>query len=163
MLNFNLKVGLSQFMKIKTESKKETEKAGKKIAEAIKKEGRPTKIGLKGELGSGKTTFVRGFAEEFGLKEITSPTFVIMKKYEIEGRFKFFYHVDCYRIATKSNLSEIDFESVVQGPENIVLVEWPGRLTNFPDEGEIIEFEFISKNRRRIKVPDMFRLNKADF
>ena len=70
-----------------TNSSSQTKELGEKLAKKISK-GKPKKaafvIGLKGELGGGKTTFLQGFARGLGVKEkILSPTFIIMKKFQI--------------------------------------------------------------------------------
>ncbi|MFH1188935.1 MAG: tRNA (adenosine(37)-N6)-threonylcarbamoyltransferase complex ATPase subunit type 1 TsaE, partial [bacterium] len=78
-----------------TKNDRETRRAGELLAQEIKKT--PLVIALEGDLGAGKTTFIQGIAKGLGIQEqITSPTFVIMKKYPINGGF--FYHLDCYRL-----------------------------------------------------------------
>lgn len=148
-------------MKVKTKTEKETKNFAKKIAKSIKKdENRATIITLSGELGSGKTTFTKGFAKYFNISEITSPTFVIMKKYKLEkGDFKNLYHVDCYRLEDKSNLKEIKFDQILNDKNNIVLIEWPERLEEFPENSINLEFEVKSKERI-IKVLNMTGLKK---
>ncbi|MFZ5559331.1 MAG: tRNA (adenosine(37)-N6)-threonylcarbamoyltransferase complex ATPase subunit type 1 TsaE, partial [Patescibacteria group bacterium] len=76
-------------------------------------------FGLVGELGAGKTTFIKAFARGFGIrKRLTSPSFVLMKKY------KNFYHIDCYRIKTPEDILALDFKEIISNPKNIVLIEW---------------------------------------
>ncbi len=138
-------------MNLKTKSANETKIAGKKLAEKIKKEGSPSVIALQGELGSGKTTFVKGFAEEFNLKEITSPTFVLMKKYKVNGRFDFLYHMDFYRMDENSSLGNIDLEEIMNNPRKIILIEWPKKIAGLPEEALLLEFEFLSEKERIIR------------
>lgn len=141
-------------MKIKTASEKETEELGRKIASRIspRKKG-ATKIFLKGDLGSGKTTFVKGFARHFDLKEITSPTFVVMKRYPIEDEFLFLYHLDFYRLEEGDRLGDLEMEAIFEKRENIVLIEWPEK-GGFEEEATVIKFKFVSEKEREIKVPN---------
>ncbi|MDD2697135.1 MAG: tRNA (adenosine(37)-N6)-threonylcarbamoyltransferase complex ATPase subunit type 1 TsaE, partial [Candidatus Pacebacteria bacterium] len=86
-----------------TDNATETKKKGEVFAKSFLKPGTNKSavvLGLIGDLGGGKTTFLQGFAKGLGVKErITSPTFVILKSFEIKDRkFKNFYHIDCYRI-----------------------------------------------------------------
>ena len=83
-------------------------------------------LGLEGELGSGKTTFVQGFIRGLGIKKRTvSPTFIIFRRLAIKrGKFKNLYHVDAYRIKNPKELLRIGFRDVLDSPENIVVIEW---------------------------------------
>ncbi len=149
-------------MKIKTQKEKETKKLAKKIAKSLTpQEEKATVLALSGELGSGKTTFTKGFAEEFGIKEITSPTFVIMKKYQLKNKeFNRLYHIDCYRIEEKTDLKEIKFEEILKSPRNLILIEWPERLINLPEGNLMLNFEVVGENERVIKTHDLPGLKK---
>ena len=108
---------------------------------------------LCGELGSGKTTFLQGFARGLGLKEkILSPTFVILKRFKIKDlRFKNFYHIDCYRIKNPKELLSLGFKEIISNPQNIVAVEWADRIRKIMPKNTIwVIFEFINKNKRKI-------------
>jgi len=117
-------------------------------------------IGLEGDLGGGKTTFLQGFARGLGIKEkILSPTFVIMKKFKIRvdscsnsRRFVYFYHIDCYRIQKPKEILDLGFREIISSPKNIVAVEWSDRIRKILPRGILIlKFEFIDKNKRRVK------------
>jgi tRNA threonylcarbamoyl adenosine modification protein YjeE len=90
-------------------------------------------VGLSGHLGAGKTSFTKLLAKELSIAEtVTSPTFVIMKIYEIptdaagaSGTFKRLVHIDAYRLERRSELEGIDFERIASDPGNLVIVEWP--------------------------------------
>ncbi len=166
MLKFNLNEKSSQFMKIITTDEKETEKLGKKTAKKITekedKKNDATVIALTGELGSGKTVFARGIAAYFKILEITSPTFVIMKKYEINGeRFFHLYHIDLYRIKEGDCLSEMGFEKLLRDPRNLIVIEWPERLNKLPENRILIKFENISLDKRRVIFPENFTLEES--
>lgn len=134
-----------------TSSAKQTQKFAENLAKQILKN--PPAIGavvlaLQGDLGSGKTTFLQGFAKGLGIKEkILSPTFVIMK------RFGNFYHIDCYRINKPEEILELDWKKIISNPKNIVAVEWPEKIKNLlPKNALLIKFKFIDKNKREIVV-----------
>lgn len=127
----------------------QTKKLGEKFAKEIL-EKKPKKtafvVGLEGELGGGKTTFLQGFAKGLGIKEkILSPTFVIMKK------FNNFYHIDCYRIEKPKELLDLGFKKITSNPKNIIVIEWADRIRKImPKHTLWIKFDFINEKRRRI-------------
>ncbi|MFZ2149953.1 MAG: tRNA (adenosine(37)-N6)-threonylcarbamoyltransferase complex ATPase subunit type 1 TsaE [Minisyncoccia bacterium] len=85
-------------------------------------------IGLSGELGAGKTTFTKTVAHHLGVKgKISSPTFVIIKKYPLKkvDRYKFLFHLDAYRLKNAKELLELGWEEIIHNRENIVFIEWP--------------------------------------
>jgi tRNA threonylcarbamoyladenosine biosynthesis protein TsaE len=104
---------------------------------------------LYGELGSGKTTFVQGFARGLGIQEkVLSPTFVIMKSYPIPRAQRMFYHIDCYRIKDEQNLLALGWKEIVSDPRNLVLIEWPERIQNIlPKDAISISFETIKSSK----------------
>ncbi len=114
----------------KTNSSKQTKKIAADFAKRfLKKHNKRNALvfALKGDLGSGKTTFVQGFLRSLGVKRrITSPTFVIFKRFKIKDlRFKNVYHIDCYRIQKPNDLLTLGLKEILENPQNIVLIEWP--------------------------------------
>ena len=108
-------------MEIFTRSEKGTFNLGKRLARHL--EGHDL-ILLTGDLGSGKTVFVKGLALSLGIsQEITSPTFVFMRSYR--GKNFNLYHFDLYRLRQKSDLSRLDFGDVLGDQNGIFVVEWP--------------------------------------
>lgn len=146
--------------KYTTKNFKQTQKLGENFAKEILKiglqnppAGEAIVLGLQGDLGGGKTTFLQGLAKGLQIKEkILSPTFVIMKRFKIKDiRFKNFYHVDCYRLKKDKEILELDFEKIIFNPENIVAIEWSERIKKpLPKSAIIIKFDFIDKNKREI-------------
>ena len=115
-----------------------TEAVAKEIAADLK---RGDIIRLHGEIGVGKTVFVRGVADFFGCADdVCSPTFAIMNIYDGEIPL---YHFDLYRLESEDEIFEAGLYEFLGG-EGICLVEWPGLLTSYP-KGRIIDIT-IEKN-----------------
>ncbi len=137
---------------IVTTSPSETRKQGKMFGKkALLGEG-PFFLALYGNLGSGKTTFLKGFAKGAGVKEeVTSPTFLIYKKYKTE-RGKNFYHFDAYRIEGK-DLSLLGFEKIIKERKSIIATEWSENIEEkIPREAIKISFSYLSPKKRRLIV-----------
>ena len=112
-------------------------------------------VGLVGELGSGKTVFAKGFAKGLGIKEIiTSPTFVLLKKFKIKNlKFKNFVHIDAYRVEKVKELLDLGFKGLISDPKNVILIEWADRVKSILPKNYIqIKFKHIDKNRRKIWI-----------
>jgi tRNA threonylcarbamoyladenosine biosynthesis protein TsaE len=144
-----------------TSSANQTKKLAEKIARKIIKKEPETNafvIGLKGDLGGGKTTFVQGFAKGLGVKEkILSPTFVIYKKFKTLNyklptiNYKLFYHFDCYRVKNPKEILELGFKEIIKNPENIVVIEWADKIKKIMPENTFwIKFDFIDESTRKI-------------
>ncbi len=138
----------------KTKNVKETQEIAQQLAKKILKNlpaGRQgIVIGLQGELGGGKTTFVQGFAKGLGIKEkILSPTFVIFKRFPIKERN--LYHFDCYRVKNEEDILELGFEEIISNPKNIVVIEWASKIKKIMPKDTIwINFKFIDETTRAI-------------
>ncbi len=112
-------------------------------------------IGLEGELGSGKTTFVQKFAKALGIKEhITSPTFVILKKYQIPStKYQYVIHIDAYRLKTGEELNKLGIQELIQDPRNIIMIEWANLVADIlPNDRITIHFEHVDENTRKIQI-----------
>jgi tRNA threonylcarbamoyladenosine biosynthesis protein TsaE len=109
-------------------------------------------IALHGNLGSGKTTFVQGFAKGLGIeKNIISPTFIIMRTY-IAGD-KNFYHVDLYRIESDKDVEGLGLLELIRDPQNIVVIEWPDKIEHLLPENRVdIYFEYLGDDKRKITI-----------
>lgn len=109
---------------------------------------------LRGELGAGKTTFAQGILRTFGAEgPFTSPTFVIMKKYDIRyGKFENVYHFDCYRVDSY-DIEELGWKEIISNKKNCVLVEWPEKIWDIiPEKHCLIDLSIIDKDKRKIDV-----------
>lgn len=109
-------------------------------------------IALEGELGAGKTTFVQGFLKSLGVEErVKSPTFLLMKQYVV-GNHQI-YHLDCYRLASSQDLIPLEFGTILQDPQNIVLVEWPERIADIlPEKRMTIHIDHVSETERKVTI-----------
>lgn len=94
-----------------------------------------TVVTLSGDLGVGKTALVKCCARYFGITdEITSPTFVIQKEYEIQShpQFSKLVHIDAYRLNSASELEYLKWEETISDPHTIVFLEWPQMVPGIP-------------------------------
>jgi len=123
-----------------------------------KNRGEAMVIQLEGNLGSGKTTFVKAVAKSLGIQgTVTSPTFVLEKIYKIppenqkETGFQQLIHIDAYRLGDKEDLSSIGWKEILKDPKNLIFVEWPERIAGaFPDNPTKISFRFVDEETRII-------------
>ena len=125
-------------------SLEETKKISADIVQNISpNENRAKIVGLYGELGSGKTTFMKYFAEALGVKDtIQSPTFVIEKIYELNNqKFKHLIHIDAYRLESAQELEKLGWREIISDPTNLICIEWPERVAEIMLEHIIIKFE----------------------
>jgi tRNA threonylcarbamoyladenosine biosynthesis protein TsaE len=100
----------------------------------------PRLVILRGDLGAGKTTLVKGIAEAMGAasaEDVTSPTFTLVHEYK--GRALRLYHLDLYRLETERELLTLGLEEMEQDPEALVLVEWGEKFPSLVERarGEI--------------------------
>lgn len=114
-------------------------------------------IGLTGELGSGKTMFVKGIAKGLGIKSpITSPTFLLIRKYPVkrEGEYSSLFHIDAYRTIGVSEFKKIGIEQILKDPKSIVVIEWAEKIKNLLPKGTrwVIFRHSKEKNERIIET-----------
>lgn len=144
---------------ITTKHWKETQKVAALLASEVRgiETTHALVIALNGELGAGKTTFVQGFCRAFGIKEnVISPTFVLMKTYQLQRnapnaqhvtqrrtkrtQFRHLTHIDCYRVENPAELLHLGLDEILADPDAIVLIEWADRIKNIlPDDAVVLE------------------------
>ncbi len=136
-------------MNIISESKEETQEIAKNFAKDLK--GGEV-LCFYGDLGAGKTTFIQGLAKGLGIKQnITSPTFVLMKKYKTKKLN--LYHLDCYRLDSIDEARDLGIEEIWDNKKNIIAIEWADRINDIlPKEKTDICFEHIDENKRKITI-----------
>ncbi len=120
--------------KITTKSAQETAKVGERLAQDLD----PSIVCLYGDLGSGKTTFSQGFAKGLGIQNrLLSPTFIIVRRYEVPKSIRWFYHVDLYRISGEKDREGVGLPEILADRAAIVLIEWADRLGNLLPKNRI--------------------------
>jgi tRNA threonylcarbamoyladenosine biosynthesis protein TsaE len=127
-------------------SASETKAAGTRLAEKIQA---GDVLALVGDLGAGKTQFVKGLAKGLGSTAVvTSPTFTLVHEYQ--GNRLPIYHFDFYRIESLAALWAIGFDEIVFG-DGVSVIEWADRFVDaIPPRARWIKFEIVSDDQRRI-------------
>ena len=125
----------------------ETEAIGRQVAENI---GVGSVLALKGDLGSGKTLFVKGVVGGLGSSaDVTSPTFTILNEYRGGGRLPV-YHFDLFRVENPQALERLGLDDYFFG-DGISVIEWADRFPEFvPEQARWIFFEIKSETIRAI-------------
>ena len=148
-------------MKFLSKSVIETNKIAEDFLEKLRPKGdKALVIGLFGDLGSGKTTFTQALGKILGVQEVmTSPTFVIMKRYPISYKvhkvikFSSLIHIDAYRLESGKEILNLNFQEDMNNPANLILIEWPERIIDaLPIDLIKINFKFISEFEREIEL-----------
>jgi len=110
-------------------------------------------IGLRGELGAGKTTLVRAVVAGLGMdpSKVSSPTYVIANEYEEPGK-PLVVHVDAYRLSGTDDLDSIGFERIIDGSA-IVFIEWPHRIEDaLPKTTAVVSITQLGETSRRLDI-----------
>lgn len=130
-------------MEYVTNSAEETMNLGEKFGKTLK--GGEV-ILLKGEMGAGKTVFVKGIAKALGITDrITSPTYAYMNDYD--GKL---YHYDCYRLSSGEDAEGLGLTDYFYA-DGICVVEWSENIADvLPKKTLSVKIEKISENQRRI-------------
>jgi tRNA threonylcarbamoyladenosine biosynthesis protein TsaE len=131
-----------------TNSEEETSAAGGRLAGRLSPGG---VLLLYGDLGAGKTAFVRGLARGLGAppEDVSSPTFTIIQEYR--GRLTL-YHVDLYRLQP-AEVADLGLDELAAG-DAIVAIEWAERWNERPVDAWEITFEHAGDEQRRIRIAD---------
>jgi tRNA threonylcarbamoyladenosine biosynthesis protein TsaE len=133
-----------------THSAEETVAFGRTLAELLSP---PKIVLLRGDLGAGKTTLVKGIAEGFQAaseEDVTSPTFTLVHEYR--GPRANLYHIDLYRIDTPRQLETLGLDDLV-APNSVLLIEWGEKFPRFAHERDVeIALESVGENSRHIRI-----------
>src|SRR3954452_4297955 len=135
---------------VETHSAGETIAFGRTLAAAL---APPCLVVLRGDLGAGKTTLVKGIAEGFiaaSDDDVTSPTFTLIHEYR--GPTASLYHIDLYRIDTPRELETLGLDDLMTD-KSVLLIEWGEKFPRFQKERDVdIAIKRISENERKITV-----------
>jgi len=137
-----------------SKSLEETREIARDFLHTLETGDAATVVALQGDLGSGKTAFTQAAGRELGINEsMQSPTFVIMKVYEVEfGGFKKLIHIDAYRLERDEELLHLGWEEIINEPENLVFIEWPENVSSIiPSDAKRINLQFINETTREIE------------
>ena len=133
-----------------THSAEETIELGRRLAPELSP---PKLVVLRGALGAGKTTLIKGIAEGFqaaSQENVTSPTFTLIHEYRGPGVNV--YHVDLYRVDTQRELDTLGLDDLFD-ENSVVLIEWGEKFARFLRERDVeITIERLGENDRKIKV-----------
>ncbi len=133
-----------------TSSAEETTALGRELAGQLRP---PKLVLLRGDLGAGKTTLVKGIVEGFkaaSQEEVTSPTFTLIHEYHSPQAE--IYHIDLYRVDTQRELETLGIDDLF-GPRSLVIIEWGEKFERFRKERDVeIAIERTGENLRRISV-----------
>jgi len=134
-----------------THSAEETVALGRKFAPALKV---ARIVILRGDLGAGKTTLVKGIAEGLhaaSQEDVTSPTFTLV--HEFRGPEVNLFHVDLYRVDTQRELETLGLDELFAEDGNLVLLEWGEKFPRFVKERDVeISLERLGDQERKITV-----------
>lgn len=147
---------------INSKSVKETEEFAKDIAGKVKGGGL---VLLFGDLGSGKTAFVKGLAHALGIEKfsVKSPTYTYIRHYKLKSAN--FYHIDLYRLDGFDELLAEEIGELCHEKENIVIIEWADKIDfKLPKAKFEISFEYLAENQRQIIVTSgIFQQSRGNF
>jgi tRNA threonylcarbamoyladenosine biosynthesis protein TsaE len=133
-----------------TKSPEETIALGRELASLLTP---PKLVVLRGDLGAGKTTLVKGIAEGFNAasqEDVTSPTFTLIHEYR--GPSATLYHIDLYRVDTQRELETLGLDDLM-AEHSVLLIEWGEKFSRFERERDVeIALERVSENERRIEI-----------
>lgn len=137
----------------------ETSQFAKKFVDNLLKSGgkcgkQALVVALEGNLGSGKTAFVKAAACVLGVRDtVTSPTFVLEKAYKLSKTSKFTHliHIDAYRLENGAELLSLGWEEFVSDSQNIIFIEWSERVIEvLPADMKKVQFQFVNDTTRKI-------------
>jgi tRNA threonylcarbamoyladenosine biosynthesis protein TsaE len=133
-----------------TRSAEDTIALGRTFAELL---APPKIVLLRGDLGAGKTTLVKGIAEAFqaaSSDDVTSPTFTLVHEYR--GPRANLFHIDLYRIDTARELETLGLDDLIS-EDSVLLLEWGDKFARFRRERDVeILLERTSENERQVRV-----------
>jgi tRNA threonylcarbamoyladenosine biosynthesis protein TsaE len=133
-----------------THSAEETIALGRELAAML---APPKLVVLRGELGAGKTTLIKGIAEAFHAAsqgDVTSPTFTLIHEYR--GPQANLYHIDLYRVDTPRELETLGLDDLID-EKSVLLIEWGEKFARFQRERDVeVELERLGETKRKIRV-----------
>lgn len=145
-------------MKQVSDSLEKTSEVALQFLSSLKQGDKAVIVALFGDLGAGKTAFVKKCAEHLGITDtVISPTFVIEKIYKLPKEKNDFWrhlvHIDAYRFENFSEMKHLGFNELASDKHNLIFIEWPERVIEaLPEERREIHFTFIDEDTREIDI-----------
>ncbi len=135
-------------MEFIAESLEDTKSFAKQFANTLKS---GDVVLLTGDLGAGKTTFVKAVAKALGYDGlVTSPTFTLLNQYN--AKFPI-YHFDMYRLKSSAEAIESGLDEILHNGEGVCFVEWPQKVAGIlPEKNIMLDITVLSDNERRFRV-----------
>ena len=129
-------------MKYLSRNLRETMNLAKLLAQEVLKTkpgARALVAGFTGELGAGKTTFIKSFLRALGVRaRVVSPTFIFSRRYKITHKtIHTAWHFDVYRLGLREGIKEIGLKEAMKNPQNLVLIEWADKIKGSLPKGTI--------------------------
>ncbi|MBA3916808.1 MAG: tRNA (adenosine(37)-N6)-threonylcarbamoyltransferase complex ATPase subunit type 1 TsaE [Acidobacteriales bacterium] len=141
---------MSETREFLTSSAEETIALGRTLAPLL---APPKLVILRGDLGAGKTTLIKGIAAGFGAageEDVTSPTFTLVHEYR--GAAGTLYHIDLYRVDTPRELETLGLDDLMSAA-SVLLIEWGDKFQRFNRERDVeIAIDQVSEQQRRIRI-----------
>ena len=136
-------------MKVRTKGAEETISLGTRLGRTL---GAGSTVCLLGELGAGKTTFVKGIAEALGIarKDITSASFVIVAEHDSEPPL---YHIDLYRLHDEQDLNTAGVYDYIGG-DGIAVIEWAEKIDLEGETVTMVHINYVSEDEREIIIEE---------
>jgi tRNA threonylcarbamoyladenosine biosynthesis protein TsaE len=135
---------------ITTHSAEETIAFGRTLTRLL---APPKLVLLRGDLGAGKTTLIKGIASAFDAaseEDVTSPTFTLVHEYRSPTAN--LYHIDLYRVDTPRQLETLGLDDLI-AEDSILLIEWGEKFSRFARDRDVeITLERVGENDRKIQV-----------
>lgn len=146
---------MARTREITTHSAEETIAFGRTLAEFLSP---PKLVLLRGDLGTGKTTLIKGIAAAFEAaaeEDVTSPTFTLVHEYR--GPRANLYHIDLYRVDTPRELETLGLDDL-RSENSVLLIEWGEKFPRLLQECDVeISLERLGENERRIRIAERDR------
>lgn len=124
------------------------------LREVVQSKNQATVITLQGDLGAGKTTFVQTLGRALGVTEtITSPTFVVMKSYELpeDPHWDTLVHIDAYRFEQGTEALALRLPELCSLPRTLICIEWPQRLNQYAPVATLaLHFTYVDQTTRSL-------------
>lgn len=123
------------------------------LAQALAKKcrSRDVVVGFSGVLGSGKTSFIKEFGKTLGVRNIKSPSFIVMAAHRVKKRD--FYHLDFYRLNQVKQLSHLGIDDLIKSRNRIMVIEWVEKFPKIKKACDINITITINKDKtRNVKI-----------